>query len=311
MAKVKGRSPRRARRERGTYRLADKTRPESGVIQQRAKKYRVTRIGKDTAFGEPKAWVWDAKGERMILTSRDYARRPRQWKGAVKNAELNAKAPGPWIDDRRCRVCGEQIANWRAGVSWEDGQELMRQAAATQGDPSGGYRTRGPVLWAMHILKVREFYDRHLLGGCGELWSRTDGQVPLPRPVIWACYYGAPDTVGSDCELYGVIAALVELGRQRPSSWPAQVVDQVEALQSALSRPNDLPRLEALPLQDAARTRRVSGWTEDEVWTAVTDELAAQEEELAGMPGRRGDPFDIEEPDLWSMEERRDLEIPF
>jgi hypothetical protein len=38
---------------------------------------------------------------------------------------------------------------------------MMRSVAALDGDEGHGWKSRRPILWAMHILKLRAWYDEH------------------------------------------------------------------------------------------------------------------------------------------------------
>jgi hypothetical protein len=126
--------------------------------------------------GEPK--VYDPKSGRWV---RDESRRPRQWKGASVNEDLSpSRPPGRWVDADECSVCGERYRDFRSGVSWEEGVQLVRDSNPEKG---GGFRSRGPVLYAMHVLKLDAWYRRHM--ECGE-WKRER----LPPPIVWALRFG-------------------------------------------------------------------------------------------------------------------------
>jgi hypothetical protein len=70
--------------------------------------------------------------------------------------------PGPWVDADTCTACAEDYTRWVAGITFDDGVQALRQAAKADGDLGGGYRSRGPVLWRMRILKLEAWYERHL-----------------------------------------------------------------------------------------------------------------------------------------------------
>jgi hypothetical protein len=77
-------------------------------------------------------------------------------------------APAPWppwpcdADDDECPACGETYRDFRTpgGLSWQDGVDLVR---VVNGD-GGGYRSAGPVRWALRTLKLTAWRERH--GGC-------------------------------------------------------------------------------------------------------------------------------------------------
>ncbi len=91
--------------------------------------------------------------------------------------------PGPWVDKERC-ICGDHRADYRSynsHVTFEQAAERLRdenqlaeigedpqlefRSAITGGDPHdeapGGYRSRGPVLWVMHVMKLERWYQDH------------------------------------------------------------------------------------------------------------------------------------------------------
>jgi len=88
-------------------------------------------------------------------------------------------------------VCGERSNQVALGVSWFDGEQRVRAM-----NPDGGYRSRGPVLYAMHIIKLERFVERHF--ECG-VWAlkKQGGQLnrneTLPQYLIWAYRFGTPD----------------------------------------------------------------------------------------------------------------------
>lgn len=75
------------------------------------------------------------------------------------NALLKRPTMPPWADGDQCDHCGAQYADFTAGISWCDGAQRVRHANQ---DNDGGYRTRGPVLWAMHILKLEAWVEEHM-----------------------------------------------------------------------------------------------------------------------------------------------------
>lgn len=67
----------------------------------------------------------------------------------------------------RCNICGTWYHQHRCGgyvaCSFSDGAQLIRSRAQAEGLEGGGYRSRGPVLWAMRTLKHADFFDTHTL----------------------------------------------------------------------------------------------------------------------------------------------------
>lgn len=117
----------------------------------------------------------------MARTRRQKTRgRRRRSTGATVNPQIPLPAsPAPkLITAEGCEICGETPREWSAGVDYGDGVALLRQAARREGDKGGGYRSRGPVLWAMHVVKIGRFYERHMacLGFAGS---------SLPPDLVW------------------------------------------------------------------------------------------------------------------------------
>jgi hypothetical protein len=101
-----------------------------------------------TEQGEP---IWQTK-------------RRERGKGAVVNPLIPLpKAPGPWVDLNRCEVCGQTYESFNSGVSFDEGVQKIRHAAGWQS--GGGYRTPGPVLWAMRTIKAERWYLEHFFCG--------------------------------------------------------------------------------------------------------------------------------------------------
>jgi hypothetical protein len=87
------------------------------------------------------------------------------------------ESPGPWVNRYRC-VCGAHLADYRKshyGITYGEANDRLReenQAAELAGtlgsqttfdldDPPGGFRSRGAVLWVMHIMKLEAWYAEH------------------------------------------------------------------------------------------------------------------------------------------------------
>ena len=136
--------------------------------------------------------------------------RPRTHTGAVMNEELEPSPMIPardltWVDEDECSVCGEQYRATDLGVTWDQGEALIRQTN-TRGQvagSSGGYRSRGPVLWAMRVEKLTRWFDRHI--GCGDF----DG-LGYPPSVVWACRFG------DDCSAVEALEACAAAGLPAP-----------------------------------------------------------------------------------------------
>lgn len=85
--------------------------------------------------------------------------------------------PGPWVDEHSCE-CGAHLADYKKshyGVTWGEAMDRLReanQAAELRGElgsqttfdldnPPGGFRSRGPVLWTMRVIKLERWYEDH------------------------------------------------------------------------------------------------------------------------------------------------------
>lgn len=72
----------------------------------------------------------------------------------------------------RCRGCGDLYVNHRGDYDWGRACNLIRAAAAREGDDRGGFRSRGSVLWALRVLKAEDWMLSHF--GCGFLIVNTE-----------------------------------------------------------------------------------------------------------------------------------------
>ena len=78
------------------------------------------------------------------------------------NARLDRPgSPGSWVDNEQCHACGAQYRNFNSGVTWSDGLDDFKSLN------TDGFKSRGPVLWAMHCRKLTLWYARHAY--CGQL----------------------------------------------------------------------------------------------------------------------------------------------
>ena len=120
--------------------------------------------------------------------------RPPGKAGRVVNAKIPLPDFGGWLDDWedegiRCHVCGEWMDDVSMGVGYGDGLELFRELNPWA--EGGGYRSRGPILWAMHVLKARRWMERH--EDCGQLWPIDKQEFDtLSRQDRRAIEEGAP-----------------------------------------------------------------------------------------------------------------------
>jgi len=100
---------------------------------------------------------WTDDGD-PIYASR---KRPRRFRGRSVNPVVKPpKPPGPWVDDERCQACGALFDDFHAGIDFADAAHRLRQLSGGY-RAGGGYRTRGPVLWMMHVMKLEDWYREH------------------------------------------------------------------------------------------------------------------------------------------------------
>ena len=117
----------------------------------------------------------------------------RRKRGAQVNPNINL--PSSFcaaVTPNQCMICGEYASWITFGITKDDAVLKIRQSFPQGWAPEGElYITRGPILWAMHVLKTEDFFNRHL-GHC-ELQMEYAPQIampPFPPPVIWAESFG-------------------------------------------------------------------------------------------------------------------------
>lgn len=90
------------------------------------------------------------------------------------NARLpEPRSPGDWVSAERC-VCGSTYKRFKPGVKFSDGVEMVR----IRNGEDGGFRTRGPVLWAMRVIKLELWYYEHQ--GCGMVATGDNSEDEAP-----------------------------------------------------------------------------------------------------------------------------------
>lgn len=121
-----------------------------------------------------------------------------RWKGAVVNEHIaEPKRPGGWVNRERCLCCGARYSEHRGQVvdySWDAATQLVR----SNNGATGGFRSRGPVLWAMRVLKLTDWYLVHEI--CGELWDGEQCLEDKPDPELELLRFEAAGR-GLDAEL--------------------------------------------------------------------------------------------------------------
>tara|TARA_R100000655_G_scaffold109751_2_gene165286 strand:- start:6484 stop:7188 length:705 start_codon:yes stop_codon:yes gene_type:complete len=118
-------------------------------------------------------------------------------KGGVTVNPLVVK-PAPYCEQvtgSYCEVCGEYASQVTFGIDEIDAIQRLRSSFPGGKAPEGQlYITRGPLLWAMHVLKTEAFFERHAphCELASEYESEGVDRVPIPPPVIWAESFGDP-----------------------------------------------------------------------------------------------------------------------
>jgi hypothetical protein len=75
-----------------------------------------------------------------------------------------SRSPGEWLTATAC-TCGATYKGSTYGVTYAEGLTLLREAAISQGDATGGFKRRAGVLWAMRTIKLDRWYCDHY--SCG------------------------------------------------------------------------------------------------------------------------------------------------
>jgi len=82
--------------------------------------------------------------------------------GKMVNPRIKRPKLPPWLDLTSCEGCGSLYKNHRGEYSWSQACNRIRRAAEREGDTGGGFRSRGPVLWSLHVLKVESWMMNHI-----------------------------------------------------------------------------------------------------------------------------------------------------
>lgn len=70
------------------------------------------------------------------------------------------KSPGRWVNLERCSGCGATFKEHRAHPAMGAASQRIRQR-----NDDKQFRSRGPLLWEMHVMKAEDWYVTH--AGCG------------------------------------------------------------------------------------------------------------------------------------------------
>jgi hypothetical protein len=76
----------------------------------------------------------------------------------VNNFIKKPVSVGNWVDEIECQGCKEKYEQFKPGITFAEAAQLVRNHNQ---ETNGGFRSRGPVLWAMRILKLELWYQRH------------------------------------------------------------------------------------------------------------------------------------------------------
>jgi hypothetical protein len=114
------------------------------------------------------------------------------------------------VTPEKCVICGEYASWVNFGIDSQDAVIKIRQQFPGGWAPEGQlYITRGPILWAMHVLKTEQFFMRHM-GHC-ELQMEYAPQIalpPFPPPVVWAESFGTSKEKRIAAQFYKEIGEL-------------------------------------------------------------------------------------------------------
>jgi hypothetical protein len=165
------------------------TTSEIGLVSSRHE-----RTGRDPGHRKPKRGRPIGSPYRREGLSAWQAQQKRR-KGPTVNETLpEPQSPCPdELDGEQCAVCGEyyQLTTLGAG-DVQAASRLVRQAAGGWGK-GGGYRSRGPLLWAMHTIKLQRWYERHFphceMAHAAQEETGSDF-VAIPPAVVWAEFFG-------------------------------------------------------------------------------------------------------------------------
>jgi len=214
---------------------------------------------------------------RDDLTAREAQRRRRG------GAQVNPTIPVPdppceTLDAEMCTVCGEYVKEISLGAnSVSAASQLIRQSAGGY-SAGGGYRSRGPLLWAMHVNKLQRFYERHL-EHCEllRMFQEDTGSdfVPIPPSVIWAESFGDP-TAAKLAELFQD-QQLAEQSAEPFRDWTVQPMAPIEyspAMTITLLRLRDL--LDSSQERNRKKLELPSRETAGRRWDELADRVLAE-----------------------------------
>ena len=190
-------------------------------------------------YGKP----WSELNKSEKFRSRSKARR----RGKPVNAYIkDPEAPTCFysLDEGTCGICLQTIDDYTSDVTWDDGIQLMLQAARKEKIDGGGYRSRGAILYAMAVLKKTQFYMIHDINCCGPAYQMINLEFagdlvffPFP-PVVWyLTTFGAQaDKNETDIATANQISALIYKSFQDPriddlKNWPMPLRNAIKKLE--------------------------------------------------------------------------------
>jgi len=101
------------------------------------------------------------------------------------------ESPGPWVNEVNC-VCEAHpglYKNYNSRVTFEEAADYVRKWNEDNGNTEGGWRSRGPVLHAMRVLKLERWYAVH--GGCSVAIPEDPDEWDA---LVWDIYDQAVDS---------------------------------------------------------------------------------------------------------------------
>ena len=190
-------------------------------------------------YGKP----WSELNKSEKFRSRSKARR----RGRPVNAYIkDPESPSCFysLDEGTCGICLQTIDDYTSDVTWDDGIQLMLQAARKEKIDGGGYRSRGAILYAMAVLKKTQFYMRHDINCCQPAYQMINLEFggdlaffPFP-PVVWFLVtYGAEANKNeTDIATANQISALIYKSFNDPriddlKNWPAPLKNAIKKLE--------------------------------------------------------------------------------
>lgn len=214
-----------------------------------------------------------------------YEAQQRRRKGATVNERMDPpKSPCEEVDGEICTVCGEYYKMVKLGANDIGAASRMVRRSAGGWEAGGGYRSRGPLLWAMHLIKLERWYERHLDHCVMVQIAEEDsaiGFVPIPPAVVWAESFGSSRLQKLAADWYE--ARDLEQRDEPFRDWIAQPMAPAEysrKMQRILARIRSL--LTTRTQKQRERLELPSRREQGKEWEAKANQILTREEEDTG-----------------------------